>query len=44
MAVYKTIPLTNHSNRTTKDLSADELQSAKATVASFITYFKAKHS
>lgn len=43
MAVYKTIPLSDHNNRTTRDVPADELTKARATVTEFITYFKAKH-
>lgn len=43
MAVYKTFPLSDHNNRTTRDVQADELTKARATVTQFITYFKAKH-
>lgn len=43
MAAYKTIPLSDHNNRTTRDVPADELTKARATVTEFITYFKAKH-
>ena len=43
MAVYKTFPLSDHNNRTTRDVPADDLTAAKATVTELITYFKAKH-
>ena len=43
MAVYKTITLADHNNRTIRDVQADDLTSARATVNEFITYFKAKH-
>ena len=43
MAVYKTFPLSDHNNRTTRDVPADDLTAARATVADFITYFKAEH-
>jgi len=43
MAVYKTFPLSDHNNRTTRDVSADDLTKAKATVSEFVTFFKAKH-
>ena len=43
MAVYKTVTLADHNNRTIRDVSADNLTAAKATVTEFITYFKGKH-
>ena len=43
MAVYKTIPLSDHNNRTIRDVAADDLTKAKATVNEFVTFFKAKH-
>ena len=44
MAVYKTITLADHNNRTIRDVSADDLTAARTTITEFITHFKAKHS
>lgn len=43
MAVYKSIPLSDHNNRVTREVSADDLSAARTTVTELITYFKAKH-
>ena len=43
MAVYKTITLADHNNRTIRDVSADELTEAKTAVTEFVSFFKAKH-
>lgn len=44
MAVYKTISLTQATDRQVQQLSQEELNAAKAIVARFITLFKQKHT
>jgi hypothetical protein len=44
MAVYKTIPLTQATDRQVQQLAQEDFDAAKAIVFQFITFFKQKHS
>lgn len=44
MAIYKTVSLTQATNRQVQQLSQQEFDAAKQIVAKFITLFKQKHS